>query len=171
MHLLRPTQGHRPRTAHDFLRILKPTNSRRERSAGNMTFAILLLPLIFAANAARAQQYTESVLYTFPSDCSLGCEANQGLIQDSVANLYGTTLGGGTQKPGTAFRLDTKGASTVLHNFTGKLDGGNPYAGLIMDQAGNSRERLPSADLEHPGLQRADSPQLANRPPSQDLPA
>jgi uncharacterized repeat protein (TIGR03803 family) len=122
---------------HDRLPILKLTNSRRERSAGNMTFAILLLPLIFAANPARAQQYTESVLYTFPSDCSLGCDANQGLIQDSGGNLYGTTKVGGTQKAGTAFWLDTKGALTVLHNFAGKLDGGNPFAGLIMDQAGN----------------------------------
>ena len=26
---------------------------------------------------------------------------------------------------------------TVLHNFTGGADGGNPLAGLTMDQAGN----------------------------------
>ena len=26
---------------------------------------------------------------------------------------------------------------TVLHNFTGGLDGANPYTGLTMDRAGN----------------------------------
>ncbi len=26
---------------------------------------------------------------------------------------------------------------TVLHNFTGSKDGGNPYAGLTLDEAGN----------------------------------
>ena len=40
---------------------------------------------------------------------------------------------------------------TVLHNFTGGLDGANPYAGLTMDRAGN----LYGTSL-HGGLQTDD---------------
>jgi uncharacterized repeat protein (TIGR03803 family) len=35
------------------------------------------------------------------------------------------------------FKLDTTGTETVLHSFTGGADGGNPYAGVIRDPAGN----------------------------------
>jgi uncharacterized repeat protein (TIGR03803 family) len=35
------------------------------------------------------------------------------------------------------FKLDTSGTETLLHNFTGGADGKNPFAGLIMDTAGN----------------------------------
>ncbi len=33
--------------------------------------------------------------------------------------------------------VSTAQTFTVLHNFTGGADGGLPYAGLVMDQAGN----------------------------------
>ena len=35
------------------------------------------------------------------------------------------------------FKLDTSGNETVLYTFTGGADGGNPYAGVIRDSAGN----------------------------------
>ena len=35
------------------------------------------------------------------------------------------------------FKLDPSGQETVLHSFTGVADGGNPYAGVIFDSAGN----------------------------------
>ena len=35
------------------------------------------------------------------------------------------------------FRIDTTGKETILHTFTEGEDGGNPYAGLIKDSAGN----------------------------------
>jgi uncharacterized repeat protein (TIGR03803 family) len=38
---------------------------------------------------------------------------------------------------GTAFKLDTTGKETVLHSFTGGADGGQPFAGLVRDAAGN----------------------------------
>jgi hypothetical protein len=33
--------------------------------------------------------------------------------------------------------LDASGHETVLYDFTGGADGGNPYGGLIRDSAGN----------------------------------
>jgi uncharacterized repeat protein (TIGR03803 family) len=59
------------------------------------------------------------------------------VIRDSAGNLYGTTYNGGTADAGVVFELDANGQETVLHNFTGGADGGNPYAGVIRDSAGN----------------------------------
>ena len=64
-----------------------------------------------------------------------------GVIGDSGGNLYGTTYAGGIAQGkagyGTVFKLDTSGALTVLHRFSGGADGANPYSGVIQDAAGN----------------------------------
>jgi len=64
-----------------------------------------------------------------------------GLTLDSAGNLYGTTTQGGSSNIGTVFKLDTSGNNfTVLHTFgdgTVVNDGASPYAGLILDSAGN----------------------------------
>jgi uncharacterized repeat protein (TIGR03803 family) len=64
------------------------------------------------------------------------------LIQDANGNLYGTALLGGSAKCGgtgcgVVFRLDLTGKETVLHRFTGGLDGNLPYSGVIRDSEGN----------------------------------
>jgi uncharacterized repeat protein (TIGR03803 family) len=47
--------------------------------------------------------------------------------------LYGTTEYGGSFAAGTVFRLNTDGTGfTILHNFTGSGDGGDPGAGLVL---------------------------------------
>jgi uncharacterized repeat protein (TIGR03803 family) len=35
------------------------------------------------------------------------------------------------------FKLDPSGKYSVLYNFTGQADGGNPIAGVVLDAAGN----------------------------------
>jgi uncharacterized repeat protein (TIGR03803 family) len=63
-----------------------------------------------------------------------------GVIQDSAGNLYGTTTAGGTEGSGVVFKLDSSGSETVLHSFcspTNCDDGELPYAGVILDSAGN----------------------------------
>jgi uncharacterized repeat protein (TIGR03803 family) len=79
----------------------------------------------------------ETVLYSFIDD--LGYQANPfaDLVQDNAGNLYGTTVWGGAYHRGTVFRVDRNGNMKVLHEFTGGADGGNPYAGLAQDKAGN----------------------------------
>lgn len=62
------------------------------------------------------------------------------LLMDSAGNLYGTTLRGGTYNAGTVFKLTFANGiwtQTVLHNFTGGSDGGDPYGNVVMDKFGN----------------------------------
>lgn len=60
------------------------------------------------------------------------------LIADAAGNFYGTTEGGGVSSVGgTVFKLAPDGTETILHAFTGGSDGETPYAGLVLDSAGN----------------------------------
>jgi uncharacterized repeat protein (TIGR03803 family) len=82
---------------------------------------------------------TESALYSFAggSDPKL---PYAGLIFDKAGNLYGTTESGGTNGQGTVFEITPTSSGwteSVLYNFTGSTDGGQPYASLIFDSAGN----------------------------------
>ncbi len=78
----------------------------------------------------------ETVLCNFSSEAD-GYNPNAGLTSDPAGNFYGTTLYGGTGNAGVVFKLDATGQETVLHSFTGGLDGANPYAGITLDAAGN----------------------------------
>jgi uncharacterized repeat protein (TIGR03803 family) len=83
---------------------------------------------------------TETVLYRFAGYPGDGANPGGDLIRDAAGNLYGTTLAGGygcNIGCGTAFELSPTGVETVLHRFTGGVDGYQPRAGLIRDGAGN----------------------------------
>jgi uncharacterized repeat protein (TIGR03803 family) len=83
---------------------------------------------------------SESALYNFAggSDPKL---PYAGLIFDKAGNLYGTTEFGGSNGQGTVFEIapNSNGSwtETVLYDFTGSTDGGQPYASLVFDSAGN----------------------------------
>lgn len=80
----------------------------------------------------------ETVLYSFTGGADGGFpQVNGVLLRDSAGILYGTTNGGGTSNCGVVFKLAPDGTETVLHTFTGMLDGCNPQSGLIRDAAGN----------------------------------
>ncbi len=79
---------------------------------------------------------TSKVLYSF-SQGTDGVNPHACVIFDSNGNLYGTTYNGGLYGEGTIFKLAANGQETILHSFSGKPDGANPYAGLIMDGSGN----------------------------------
>jgi uncharacterized repeat protein (TIGR03803 family) len=84
----------------------------------------------------------ETVLYSFTGGAD-GGNPQASLVRDAAGNLYGTTVSGGgpgcfpEDGCGTVFRLESSGNETVLHSFTGGADGGNPYAALVRDSAGN----------------------------------
>ena len=89
-----------------------------------------------AAAWAQGHTYTKKVIYSFAGG-SDGADPLAGLVRDAASNLYGTTYAGGDYGSGTVFKLDTTGKEAVLHSFSGGPDGGYPYAGLILDAAGN----------------------------------
>jgi uncharacterized repeat protein (TIGR03803 family) len=96
-----------------------------------------LLLTIGLATSARAES-KEAVLHVFSG--SDGASPTTPLILDQAGNLYGTTRLGGTQNNGTVFEVShsSKGwRETVLYSFLGGNDGSQPWAGLVLDSAGN----------------------------------
>jgi uncharacterized repeat protein (TIGR03803 family) len=83
----------------------------------------------------------ETVLYAFTGG-SDGAFPLAGVIRDSLGNLYGTTINGGNGGTGCSdvygcgvvFKVDSLGNETVLHNFSGGVDGSSPLAGLMQYQ-------------------------------------
>jgi len=82
------------------------------------------------------QASEETVLYAFTG--LDGCDPKSKVIHDADGNLYGTTYVGGAHGWGVVYKLDpATGTETVLHSFTGRADGALPYAGVVLDAAGN----------------------------------
>jgi uncharacterized repeat protein (TIGR03803 family) len=82
--------------------------------------------------------WTESVIHTFTG--TDGASPWAGVTLDQVGNLYGTTSSGGAYGYGTVYELSPSGSGwteRTLYSFQGQQDGGNPYAGVILDPAGN----------------------------------
>jgi len=73
-----------------------------------------------------------------------------GLIRDAAGNFYGTTQVGGTHGFGTVFKITAAGKETVLYNFKGQSDGGDPDSRLLMDAAGNLYGTAPHGGLVCP---------------------
>jgi uncharacterized repeat protein (TIGR03803 family) len=78
----------------------------------------------------------ETVLHTF-SEPAYGAYPYGRLTMDAAGNLFGTTYVGGAFSAGTVFKLDTSGVYTVLYNFSGYQDGGNPQGGLLLVEPEN----------------------------------
>jgi uncharacterized repeat protein (TIGR03803 family) len=94
---------------------------------------------VFELSPSAGGTWTETVLHNFQG--TDGWEIHAGLVRDPAGNLYGTAVNGGTYGQGTVYKL-SPGASghwtaKVLHHFTGGVDGGVPYGGVILDAAGN----------------------------------
>jgi uncharacterized repeat protein (TIGR03803 family) len=85
--------------------------------------------------------WKEVVLHRFHEHSKDGfIPGNGALLMDSVGNLYGTTVAGGCCG-GVVFKLtpnpDGHWTETILHAFQGGAGGDLPYAGVVMDTAGN----------------------------------
>jgi uncharacterized repeat protein (TIGR03803 family) len=90
--------------------------------------------------------WTETVLYSFCSTtgCPDGTDPRGNLVFDAQGNLYGTTIGGGSQNSGTTFEISPSGGGSwtenVLVNFCpgpSCVNGSYPSAGVIADAHGN----------------------------------
>jgi len=89
-----------------------------------------------------AQAQTLTVLYSFTGAAD-GSFPESGVTLDGAGNVYGTTENGGSGNfncsgCGVVFKVSGAGDETVLHSFTGNLDGAFPlYGTLFRDPAGN----------------------------------
>ena len=83
--------------------------------------------------------WTVTVLYSFGEHSDDGDRPTAGVVMDRVGSLYGTAPGSYSM----AFELSPEPGTdswneTILHHFGVKEgDGSAPYAGLVLDQAGN----------------------------------
>ena len=83
--------------------------------------------------------WTEDILHVFGQSGD-GDEPYAGVIFDRAGNLYGTTASGGAHRQGAVYRLLRSGSSwteQLLYSFQGGSDGAYPFAGVILDPAGN----------------------------------
>jgi uncharacterized repeat protein (TIGR03803 family) len=90
-----------------------------------------------------AGSWVHNVVYSFTSGAD-GAEPYKGVTVDAAGNLYGTAVAGGSGSCeggcGVAYKLTNSGGvwtQTVLHAFTGGLDGSGPGARLTVDGKGN----------------------------------
>jgi uncharacterized repeat protein (TIGR03803 family) len=79
---------------------------------------------------------TTKLVYSFTGNDD-GEYTDTELVMDSAGNLYGTSVQGGRYGGGTVFQVTPAGVHTVLYDFTGGADGGEPYKGVTLDAQGN----------------------------------
>ena len=94
-----------------------------------------LFGVVFELSLAQ-NGWTERTLHTFIGNGD-GYGPNGALVIDNNGNLYGTTLFGGAGNYGVVFELaNGSWGETILHSFSGGLDGGSPE-GLAINASGN----------------------------------
>ena len=85
--------------------------------------------------------WTEILLHAFLGVNAQDAGYPNGLVFDSVGDLYGSSSGGGQFNPGTIFELSRNSSGgwseSVLYSFTAGDDGAYPSSTLIIDPAGN----------------------------------
>ena len=120
---------------------LSSSTSHSRRGTALAALAALLV-LTLAAPIASAQTYT--ILYTFQGESDGGFPQG-GLYRDASGNLYGINNTAGNRNDcndygcGTVYKLAPSGQLTVLHTFTGGVDGwpNATWGSLIPDANGN----------------------------------
>jgi uncharacterized repeat protein (TIGR03803 family) len=105
---------------------------------GEKTLIGTVLTLALFLSLAICAQAQFSVLYNFGSEGGDPVRGtNPGFIaQGHDGNLYTTTVDGGSDGPGTVFKITPAGTLTVLYSFDG-IDLGSPYSGLTLGTDGN----------------------------------
>src|SRR5882672_3956654 len=112
---------------------------------GNSTNCSVGCGTVFELSPASGGGWSQSIVHTFVG-AKDGATSFTGLTPDGAGNFFGVTSQGATFVPGTlgygtVFRLSPKSGGgwneTIVHAFTGGVDGANPYGQLILDSAGN----------------------------------
>lgn len=128
----------------------RPNDSPRTIRAWS-TACMLALAVVVGPVTSHSQSFT--VLYTFLCGAD-GASPKSTPLLDAAGNLFGTTVGGGSEGSGTVFQVGQGGVETVLHSFGGQpSDGGEPeFDGLTLDQAGNLYGTTPQGGSNGAGV-------------------
>jgi uncharacterized repeat protein (TIGR03803 family) len=113
--------------------IVRSTKQPFHWAAGGLVLSVFL----FCEATSKAA--TAEVIYSFAGEDD-GEYADTDLAIDADGNLYGTSVLGGRFGGGTVWQLSPVGGGwvhSVLYDFTGGADGGEPYKGVTLDAAGN----------------------------------
>jgi len=92
------------------------------------------LALVVTASASSTK-----ILYSLAGGAD-GEYTDTDLVVDSAGVIYGTSVQGGRHGGGTVFQLAPTSSGwrhSVLYDFTGGADGGEPYKGVTLDRQGN----------------------------------
>ncbi|MGH6888086.1 MAG: choice-of-anchor tandem repeat GloVer-containing protein [Rhizomicrobium sp.] len=98
--------------------------------------------VVFELSRGRQKTWDYHVLWTFSGGTDGGLPSGR-LTMDANGNLYGTATEGGTGVVGTVFELSppangsTNWTETILYNFTGNNDGGEPMGNVLLGNDGN----------------------------------
>jgi uncharacterized repeat protein (TIGR03803 family) len=97
--------------------------------------------IVFELTPKTGGGWEETVLFRFTKGRAGGRTPLGGLVFDAAGRLYGTTIDRGLDDGGTLFELGRSAGGWeegILHQFDGRLKvGDEPYAGVIVDAAGN----------------------------------
>ncbi len=96
----------------------------------------LIVGAAVALLAATAWATNTKTLYSFKGSTD-GEYTDTELVTDGAGNFYGTSVQGGAYGGGTVFQVTAAGVHTVLYNFTGGADGGEPYKGVTLNAQGD----------------------------------
>ena len=96
---------------------------------------LITCAVVILAKSSWAASATK-LIYSFAGNAD-GKYTDTELVMDSAGNLYGTSVQGGAFGGGTVFQVTPAGVHSVLYNFTGGADGGEPYKGVTLDADGN----------------------------------
>jgi len=100
----------------------------------------VLIATLFAAGVpigSHAQSFKTLIIFDGADGAT---PVDTPLVQGMDGNLYGTTLGGGTNSAGTVFKITPTGKLTTLYSFCSQAncaDGSLPYGGLVLGRDGN----------------------------------
>jgi uncharacterized repeat protein (TIGR03803 family) len=108
---------------------------RASRSARFVLRSLGVFAVVAMVGNAAVAAGTTKVIFSFEEES--GEYPYTELVRDGAGNLYGTAVEGGEFGGGTVFQLTPSGNLTVLYNFTGQQDGGQPYGGVTLDAQGN----------------------------------
>jgi uncharacterized repeat protein (TIGR03803 family) len=96
---------------------------------------------IYELTQSAGGAWKESILHSFTTGEAFYGSEPSSLVFDGSGNLYGETAYGGAHGVGLVFELSPSASGgwteKNLYSFKGDRDGGNPFGGLILDQAGN----------------------------------